>query len=617
MINGTPADDYILGTMSSELILAGGGNDAINAGGSDGSDSGADTIDGGAGIDAIALFLSRAATDILYDAVAASTSTGITLSNGAQIKNVEKIGWLQTGTGNDTLKVSAAQGQFHWDAGSGTNKLIVDYSSLGVAIRTTDSSDGYRIESSYFDTTATHFPYPWFSQPGYALASHVSSVSIIGGSGNDSLAGTFGDDTLIGGAGNDYLAGDRGHDLLDGGAGDDTLSGDAGYTTMLGGAGNDRFSSFANDYADSIDGGAGTDSLYIERISDTAVNYNAIAAATSTGLKLSDGTVIKNMEHLKALYTGNGNDTLTISTAQGYFHWEAGGGSDLLVLNYSSSKANIDTDSGLNSDGTWGLTVTNFYTDDPDNGSHYARANGIERVSITGGLGDDILTGTGGDDTISGGSRGYDTMMGGAGNDTYYVDNTHDLVMEVTRFGDDGGIDRVFSTVDYTLPEGVENLNLDGIAPLNGTGNDLQNNIYGNSGNNALIGYAGNDKLKGMDGNDILEGHIGNDWLEGGAGSDWFVFYDPRLNGTDSIQDFTHGVDWLVFQSDMYNPAAKFTVGSVLAGDDAQFLWNPATHTLTYYDGTMGTNHMFVIATLQPGAVLDASDIHFDAFGPP
>jgi Ca2+-binding RTX toxin-like protein len=51
----------------------------------------------------------------------------------------------------------------------------------------------------------------------------------------------------------------------------------------------------------------------------------------------------------------------------------------------------------------------------------------------------------------------------------------------------------VFSSIDYTLTPNVENLELTGIADLNGTGNALANVLTGNSGLNILTGGAGND----------------------------------------------------------------------------------------------------------------------------
>jgi serralysin len=43
-------------------------------------------------------------------------------------------------------------------------------------------------------------------------------------------------------------------------------------------------------------------------------------------------------------------------------------------------------------------------------------------------------------------------MMGGAGNDAYFVDNAGDMVMEDAN----AGVDTVFSTVDYTLTATAE-----------------------------------------------------------------------------------------------------------------------------------------------------------------
>src|SRR5262245_37027953 len=89
-------------------------------------------------------------------------------------------------------------------------------------------------------------------------------------------------------------------------------------------------------------------------------------------------------------------------------------------------------------------------------------------------------------------------MFGGAGNDTYFVDNAGDQAIEHA----DEGIDVVFSTVSYTLGANVEKLVLQGSGNLFGTGNGLDNKIFGNSGNNTLDGGAGADMLIGGTGND-------------------------------------------------------------------------------------------------------------------
>ena len=81
------------------------------------------------------------------------------------------------------------------------------------------------------------------------------------------------------------------------------------------------------------------------------------------------------------------------------------------------------------------------------------------------------------------------------------------------------GTDTVNASINYILGANVENLNLYGTA-TSGTGNELDNIIYGNSNANFLEGKDGNDTLSGYDGNDILLGGAGNDSLEGGAGND-------------------------------------------------------------------------------------------------
>ena len=91
-------------------------------------------------------------------------------------------------------------------------------------------------------------------------------------------------------------------------------------------------------------------------------------------------------------------------------------------------------------------------------------------------------------------------MVGGAGNDTYFVDNVGDIVLEALN----EGTDAVFSTVDYTLTANVETLVLQGTGDLTGTGNALSNTLYGNAGNNTLNGGAGADLLVGNAGNDTF-----------------------------------------------------------------------------------------------------------------
>ena len=89
-------------------------------------------------------------------------------------------------------------------------------------------------------------------------------------------------------------------------------------------------------------------------------------------------------------------------------------------------------------------------------------------------------------------------MIGGAGNDSYYVDNVGDSITENLN----EGTDTVFSTVSYTLGNHLENLTLQGTSAINGTGNALDNLITGNTADNILTGGAGADTMIGRTGND-------------------------------------------------------------------------------------------------------------------
>ncbi len=120
----------------------------------------------------------------------------------------------------------------------------------------------------------------------------------------------------------------------------------------------------------------------------------------------------------------------------------------------------------------------------------------------------DVLTGNAAANTLNG-RAGEDTLVGGLGNYSYYVDNIGDVVTESSVLLTE--IDTLNSVITYTLGANIENLVLIGAAAINGADNALNNILTGNASDNLLSCGAGIDILIGGAGKDTLTGGLGND----------------------------------------------------------------------------------------------------------
>lgn len=152
--------------------------------------------------------------------------------------------------------------------------------------------------------------------------------------------------------------------------------------------------------------------------------------------------------------------------------------------------------------------------------------DGADRLS--GGVGNDLLIGGSGDDSVSGGG-GNDTVEGGAGNDTIDGAFGNDLLIGgdgndtiLGGAGNDtiegGAGDDLLVTGSYggayaTSNDAGGNFNV----VIGGAGNDT---ILASVGADTLSGDAGQDSIDGQGGNDLITGGEGRDTLEGGAGAD-------------------------------------------------------------------------------------------------
>ncbi|MDW8368708.1 MAG: calcium-binding protein [Geminicoccaceae bacterium] len=143
-----------------------------------------------------------------------------------------------------------------------------------------------------------------------------------------------------------------------------------------------------------------------------------------------------------------------------------------------------------------------------------------------------VLLGNSGANRLDG-RGGADEMSGVAGDDTYLVDDRRDIVIEE----EDGGTDTVIASVSYALPDQVENLVLVGRAAIDGTGNDLANEITGNDSANVLDGGDGADTLRGGRGDDVyvLDGPADIVIEERGGGLDTI-----RIDGDIALDGFAN-----------------------------------------------------------------------------
>jgi Ca2+-binding RTX toxin-like protein len=132
-----------------------------------------------------------------------------------------------------------------------------------------------------------------------------------------------------------------------------------------------------------------------------------------------------------------------------------------------------------------------------------ATANSGQLIQGLGGN-DTLTAGTGGNTTLDGGDGDdtlrdagiaaaasiVDTMIGGAGNDTYVVTRATDVIVEQLN----GGTDVVSTNLSaYLLPDNVENFVYTGTTGVTATGNALANIFSGFKGTSALNGGDGTD----------------------------------------------------------------------------------------------------------------------------
>jgi uncharacterized delta-60 repeat protein len=402
--------------------------------------------------------------------------------------------------------------------------------------------------SSVSAGTTVQFDWTFDDGSGAANSSvtSTSSITVVAGidgtGGNDSLAGTGGDDVIRGQSGNDTIDGQGGDDLVYGNSGNDTIIGGAGNDTLVGNDGADTFRPGAGD--DSIDGGDITD-----RIGYTDRNVLTYKADATTGVSIDltgitgDGRFGSGLVHdgqggidtvtnVNFIVGSNFDDTIVGSGAAIFEQFEGGTGNDYI-------------DGGALRD-----TLNNA----DNNRAVFASASSAETIDLaagtaTGGDGNDVLVNI----TQARGSQFGDHIYGS--NRTDYTE----------QFEGQGGNDTIDGRggndiVRYDNAPGAVNVNLAAGTASDGQGGaDTLLNIEGVQGSSFGDVLAGGNPANGVSINDglieIFRGGGGNDTIDGGQGYDRADYNNTATTGvnvtlggtgTGTAQDGQGGVDTLL-----------------------------------------------------------------------
>ncbi len=345
-------------------------------------------------------------------------------------------------------------------------------------------------------------------------AAVTNAVTLIGGSGSNTLTGGAGNDTLIGGTGSNVISGGGGTDTFvlsahTGGAPTkDTLT-DTTSTNIL------SLTRLANGLTFSLATGSG-----VAQLANAAAGYSLDIASNV----------------FKTVVLGAGNNNVT--------------GNDLLGTTIVAGIGNTTLTGGAGNDTLLGGAGNSVIV---GGGGVNILQGGAGNTTITGGAGNDTLIGGTGSNVISGGG-GTDTFVlaartaGAATKDTL-TNSTSTNVLSLTKFTNGLTFSLATGSGTSQLADSLTNYSMDlasnvfatvvlGSGNNNVTGNSTSgttivagagsntltggtanDTFVGGSGNCVLVGGGGNDTLLGGSGNNTITGGSGNDTLIGGAGS--------------------------------------------------------------------------------------------------
>jgi Ca2+-binding RTX toxin-like protein len=522
LLNVTDNDDKVIGTITADQIDGEGGNDSISgwdgndvlSGGSgndqlDG-DNGDDQLDGGAGNDRLSGdngndHLSGAEGDDILSGGSGNDSLsgglGNDYLNGSSDDDV-----LDGGAGNDQLIGESGNDTYLFGLGDGQD-IIYNNDGLGGGLDILRFESGVLPQDLAFSRTSTDLNISIRGTTdsiridGYFRESYNNSflVERIEFEDNASLVYTREDIitlTQVSTPDDDVIYGGSNDEMLNGGAGDDFIFGGSGNDTLAGGTGNDY-----------LRGGLGLDTYIFNQGDGFDVIYNHESTSESSDvLRLGAGIEASDLDllsipsrawrttHDTLIKFTNSSDLIYINAPWNMsIEFDNGDVWDAAAIDEQSQTIQIiDADDS----GDGGTLRDRYFTLSSDDSPDAYLSDGINNypVGLNGDDRDNVLIGRRSDPNKLRGNAGADIMFGGSDADLYFVDNINDIVSEAFGTGSNINKDTIHSTVNYVMPEGVENIYFAGQDITYGRGNN-QNNI--------ISAYASSITLEGGEGDDF------------------------------------------------------------------------------------------------------------------
>jgi len=352
---------------------------------------------------------------------------------------------FRSGTGNDTIRGNGGKDVINMDGnltaadqidgGSGKDTVSVTGDYTGGNAVTFGATTMVNVE---IISMTAGFSYDFVMNAATLQSGQTLTVNATTLGAGDNV--TFDGSAVVDG-GNFVMNTGAGNDVLTGGAGDDTFRSGAGNDTINGGGGDDTINMGAFlTAADQIDGGGGTNSLFLQGDYSAGITFGSTTIANIQSINLAAGDSYNFT--LNALNVADG---ASLAVKAGTL-----GASDNLTFDASAlgSNSSVVIHSGAGAD------------------------------VLLGGGGSDVIDGGDGNDTITGGGGG-DVLTGGNGSDTF----VYSAASESTSTGYDKITD-FDATSDFIKLNGYSVLAIDaevtsGKLSLNNFDNNLTHAIGG------------------------------------------------------------------------------------------------------------------------------------------